>query len=348
MNNETEGKPYLMYGPNGFGTYIHEQGGILAPSSLKAEHLLIPGFVDTHFHGAFGLDFMTCDPADMVTLCGKLAEVGYEKFLPTTVTAPLEAVEKALLNLIEHPMIGGFHLEGPFISPKHPGAQPKQFILDIPDESDPWWKILNDSRMKIITMAPELNGGLGLIQKLSSQGVHVNAGHTDATFEEMELAKQAGLSGITHTYNAMRPFHHRQAGTVGYALSTHDLWCELIYDRVHVCAPAAEILFRSKPQGVVAISDATMAAGLPAGTELQMWGLNCIVGEHDVRLRDGTLAGSTITLLDAFRNLYSDFGPETAIKSCCLNPRKVLQETNPAKVYVEIDSKLQIVDIHQA
>ena len=165
--------------------------------------------------------------------------------------------------------------------------------------------MLEDPRLRVVTLASEISEGLDLaIRDLDRSGTIVSLGHTDATYAQVREAVAAGARHTTHTYNAMRPLHHREPGTVGAALTLPELTCELIYDRVHVARPAAEVLLRCKgPDGVVAVSDGTMAAGLPPGTEIRMWGLDCVVGEGDVRLRDGTLAGSAITLLDAFRNL---------------------------------------------
>jgi N-acetylglucosamine-6-phosphate deacetylase len=287
---------------------------------------LVPGFVDGHIHGAFGIDFMTASDEEMALLCEKLAEVGYEAFLPTTVTAPLDAVRSSLDHLIDHPMIVGFHLEGPFISPEFPGAQPPSEIRNPPVEASEWDFILNDSRLKVITLAPELPFALELTTRLMRQGVRVSMGHTNATFEEARRGSEFGAVQTTHTFNAMRGFHHREAGIAGFALASPSLDCELIYDRHHVCRDSAGLLLKNKPADrILAVSDSTQATGLPAGTKLTMWGLDCVVEKGQIRLAsNGALAGSAITLMDAFRNLSQDFGPEVAIRACCLNPRRAL------------------------
>jgi N-acetylglucosamine-6-phosphate deacetylase len=142
----------------------------------------------------------------------------------------------------------------------------------------------------------------------------------------------------------MRPLHHREPGTLGFALTNDDVACELIYDRHHVCREAADVLVRCKPdQKLIAVSDGTMAAGQPTGTEQAMWGLPTVVSGGTVRLKDGTLAGSAITLLDAFRNLHEDFGPEVAIRACCINPRIDLN-LERIRTWLVLDSSLQIVD----
>lgn len=332
--------------PEGFGIYRFDSSTLefLPSADAVAEATIVPGFVDIHTHGAFGIDFMSASTESMVELADRLAEVGYEAFLPTTVSASRAQVEGALQALPDHPMIWGFHLEGPFISPKYPGAQPKEAIVDPPAPVSDWDAILDDPRLKVITLAPERPGALPLALRLSSRGVKVSMGHTDATYEECRKGFEAGVRHSTHTYNAMRPLHHREAGTVGFAFTEDELFTELIYDRHHVCREAAEVLVRCKPKDrLIAISDSAMAAGLPSGQRLTMWGLDCVVNEGTVRLTDGTLAGSAITLYDAFRNLAEDFGLETAIRACSINPRLALGR-NPweANIYVEVDSELKI------
>jgi N-acetylglucosamine-6-phosphate deacetylase len=331
------------WGADGFGSYeIDERGRPLRRTDARPDKLVIPGFVDLHIHGGFGIDFMSAGRSDILTWCARLEEQGYEGFLPTTITAAATEVLRALATLPDHPMILGFHLEGPFLSPTYPGAQPPSFIVDPPVGPSEWDPILDDPRLKVVTLAPEQPGGLDLTRRLAKRGVIVSMGHTNATFALAAEAEAAGARHTTHTYNAMRPLHHREAGTVGYALASDTLACELIYDRHHVCQEAAALLVRSKPAGkLIAVSDGTMAAGMPAGEELRMWGLDAVVGESDVRLKDGTLAGSKITLLDAFRNLHDDFGPGLAIQACCIAPREALALGEPVR-YLQLDHNLQI------
>lgn len=336
---------YTMLGPEGFGSYeVDWQAPTFTRVSRPPNGLLIPGFVDIHIHGAFGIDFMSASQSDLLVLCSKLEELGYETFLPTTVTASASDVLKALDNLPEHPMIGGFHLEGPFISPTYPGAQPPPFITSPPPAGSEWDAVLDDPRLKLITLAPEIPGALELITRLMKRGVVVSMGHTNATYDEARFGFEFGASHATHTFNAMRPFHHREAGMAGYALTSDALYTELIYDRLHVSPASAKLLVRSKPANqLVAVSDSTMATGMPPGQEITMWGLQCRTGKGEVRLADsGALAGSAITLLDAFRNLAADFGEETAIRACCVNPRLSMGWATEPRVYLELDKNYEI------
>ena len=335
-------------GPQGFGTYEVEWGNgqpSLRKVSKAPEHLLVPGFVDIHIHGAYGIDFMSATKDQMADLCDALEKQGYEAFLPTTVTAPSEEVKSALDNLPDHPLVAGFHLEGPFISEKHPGAQPPEFIVSPADGLSEWDEILDHQRLKVVTLAPETPMALELTTRLTQRGVVVSMGHTDAKYDEARRGFEFGAAHTTHTFNAMRALHHREAGIVGYALNNEALRCELIYDRLHVSPEAAELLFRNKPPGgVIAVSDSTMATGMEPGNRIEMWGHECVTEVGEVRLAsNGALAGSAITLYDAFKNLLEDFGPERAIRACSLNPRDALRLEGPPKVYLELDDDLDII-----
>jgi N-acetylglucosamine-6-phosphate deacetylase len=335
---------FRAIGPSGFGTYnVDLDSGTWTPTDAQDAPLLAPGFVDIHFHGAFGIDFMTSDAEQQFELAQQLDAIGYDKVLFTTVTALVEDVTRAIEGLPSHPVIAGFHLEGPFISPVFPGAQPAAFIQNPAEHGDKWEEILNHPQLKLVTLAPEIPGGYELIARLTERHVVSSLGHTNATFEECVMAADAGARHTTHTFNAMRPLHHREAGTVGFALLDDRIRTELIYDRIHVSPPAAGVLIRAKSDKVIAVSDSTMASGLREGTELFMWGLECVVGKGQVRLKNGTLAGSAITLADAFQNLAQDFGPELAIRSCCLNPRSVVGNP-PIRQWLVFDDGFQVVD----
>lgn len=331
-------------GPEGFGVYALE-GARLTPSSGEPEAILTPGFFDIHIHGGNGIDVMDASSAEIVRLCEYLADQGYEAFLPTTVTAPVDAVNRVLATLPNHDMIAGIHLEGPFISPQHPGAQPTEWIIPTPGPESAWNAVLDDPRLRVITLAPELAGACELIARLAGRGVRIGMGHTGATFAQAEAGFLAGATHTTHTFNAMRGFHHREAGIAGFALTEKGIACELIYDRLHVCSDAARILVQAKPvDKLIAVSDGTAASGLPRGTHLSMWRHDAMVGNGDVRLADGTLAGSAITLLDAFQNLAADFGVEAAIRATSLNPRKLLGLTEPPRVHLLFDLKFGLLE----
>lgn len=339
-------------GPQGDGVYdvlFGPDGPEYSPADGPHDVVLSPGFVDLHIHGALGTDFMDADPAATRRLCDGLREQGYEGLLATTVTAPASEVLACLDALPDDPLIWGAHIEGPFLSPTHPGAQPEEWIVE-PTQAltDPEWRrVLEHPRVRQVTLAPERPGGLDLVRWLSGRGVRVSLGHTDATLAQAGEAREAGANGTTHTFNAMRPLHHRDPGTVGFALLADDVAAELIYDRVHVSRAAAEVLFRCKPEtGVVAVSDCARANGLPPGAELTMWGHRCVVAEDSVRLAaNGALAGSTKTLLDCFQNLAEDFGPGRAVRACSLNPRAAIGRSERPQAWVVLGSDLDLRDV---
>lgn len=340
------------FGPQGFGAYEIQWNGTtpqFLPSTATPELLLVPGFIDIHIHGAFGIDFMESGRFEMERLCGLLAEQGYEAFLPTTVSTSSGEVNSALASIPNSAMVPGFHLEGPFLSPDHPGAQPPEAIVDPPNAGSEWDAILDHPKLKIVTLAPERPGAEALIKRLASRGVAVSMGHSHATFGQARMGFKWGARNTTHTFNAMRGFHHREPGLAGFALTEDRLFAELIYDRKHVSREVADVLFRCKPKDkVIAVSDSSMATGMSAGKVFSMWGLEVETWERSVYLKGTqTLAGSAITLLDAFRNLATDFGEETAIRCCSLNPRSALGISGSPGVYVELDQRLEIVGIRQ-
>lgn len=343
---------YRMLGDEGLATYEVRLDGTGLHRSIvdgSAERILTPGFIDIHIHGGFGIDFMSASPEEMTALADRLEEVGYEAFLPTTVSATPDAVLAALEKLPDDPRMPSVHLEGPFISPKFPGAQPQDAIRSYVGPTGVWKPIWNNLKWSIITLAPEGEGNIHLIEMFSRCGRIVSMGHTNATFEEARTGFTEGVRHATHTFNAMRGLHHREVGALGFALLQDEIACELIYDRQHVSKAAAELLFRSKPkEKVIAVSDGTMASGLKDCERFSMW-------ECDVETRNGgvylagteTLAGSAITLYDAFRNLAEDFGLETAIRACCVNPRLALSMKGPPKVWLEWSESLDLVRVNR-
>lgn len=334
-------------GPEGYGTYQVEwtPEPVFTRVIKPADAYLVPGFVDLHIHGGWGIDFMSATTDEMLSWADGLSREGYEAFLPTTVAASPEAVLAAVERLPDDPRFLGFHLEGPFLSPTYPGAQPQSAIRNPEPLMPEWDAVLDHPKLKVVTMAPELPHALSLISRLRQRGVSVSMGHSNATYEETRRGFEFGAGQVTHTFNAMRPFHHREAGMTGYALLNPSLNCELIYDRLHVSREAASLLFRCRPGAVLAVSDGTAAVGLPAGHRLDMWGEECEVGLGDVRLvGSNALAGSAITMRDAFANLVADFGFETAFDCCCAHPRRVCGLTAPT-VHVEMDSSFRVQGI---
>ncbi|MCH8273649.1 MAG: amidohydrolase family protein [Armatimonadetes bacterium] len=314
----------LPEGNEGAGRWVpadvnFDSGTVALLDAESEPPYLVPALVDCHCHGVDGLDVMDGEGA---AVGARLRSLGVEWFLPTTITAAWGQLRSALMPLRSgFPGFAGVHLEGPFINPKRAGAQPKDAVQEPSIEA--LERGLGDlmDLVRIVTLAPEMPGGLELTAALAQRGVRVSAGHTDADCETLIRAKEAGLSRMTHFYNAMRPFHHRDLGSVGFGLA-NEITCELIYDRQHVCPEAARLLWeRRGPRGVVGISDGTALSGAPDGKQTEMWGHTVVKRDGCVRLQDGTLAGSCVTMADVFRNLWQDIGPAGAVLACSLNPR---------------------------
>lgn len=268
------------------------------------DRFVLPGFIDLHVHGGAGADAMT--GADAVRHMAQFhARHGTTALLATTVTAPrgeLLAACRGIGAAIAKGSAGGAsvlgaHLEGPFISPQALGAQPPFAIapdLDLADE------LAGLAPIRVATVAPEIDQEGELLRHLSARGTRVQIGHTACSYAQAVAALGAGASGFTHLFNAMSGLHHRRAGAVGAALARGE-WAELILDFVHVEEGAAHVALRAIPN-VYCITDAVAATGMPPG-EYRL-GQHPIFKQDDaVRLVDGTLAGSVLTMDRALRNL---------------------------------------------
>ena len=263
-----------------------------------------PGFVDLHIHGFGGIDFAAADP-DAYRRAGEaLLATGVTAFQPTFVTAPEEELTASVRRLPRADAgarIIGCHLEGPFISPARLGMHPAAVQRD-PDAAL-LGRLLDAGRITHVTLAPELPGALELIDALVARGVTVACGHTDATAEEAHAAFDRGASVVTHLFNAMRPFAHRDPGIIGAALARDDVTVELILDGVHVADDAARVAWRAAAGRLALVTDAMAAAGAGDG-RWRMGSVEVEVHDSVVRRADnGVLAGSVLTLLDAVRNL---------------------------------------------
>ncbi|MCM3630045.1 N-acetylglucosamine-6-phosphate deacetylase [Paenibacillus glycanilyticus] len=276
---------------------------------------LLPGFIDVHVHGGFGGDFMDASEESYDTITKFHASQGTTGMLATTVTASREAIEavfqatRSYMNKeMRYAELLGIHLEGPFISLKWIGAQNPAFLS--PPRLD-WlqdWTERYPGILKLLTLAPENEGAIDAIKWLSSHNIVVACGHTDATFEVMTQAAEAGLTHAVHTYNAMRPLHHREPGTVGAVLTDDRIYAELIADGHHVHPGAIRLLASSKPSDkLILITDAISAAGRPDGL-YDLGGLPVIVEGGVARLQEGNLAGSSLTMINAFRYMAEHSG----------------------------------------
>lgn len=295
-----------------------EQGRIasVAGAAIAAERagedgrpVLLPGFIDVHVHGGGGRDTMEGGDA-ISTIARRHARHGTTAMLATTMTAPIADIEAALKALgpvcceraAQSARVLGVHLEGPYISPGRLGAQP---AYAIPATLDEVMRLNEFAPIKVLTIAPEMPGHIALIGPLRDAGIRVQIGHSNGSYEDGVAALNAGAAGFTHLFNAMSALHHREPGMVGAALA-HAQHAEFIPDLLHVHPGAIRAALRCIP-GLFCVTDSTAAAGMPDG-EYRL-------GEHTVqkcmggvRLPDGTLAGSALTMDQALRNLVQRLG----------------------------------------
>lgn len=294
-------------------------------------HLLVPGFIDVHIHGALGRDVMEGTVEALEVISRFLARHGTTAYLATTVSAsPIKIVQavEALGSQVDQPYSGarmvGIHLEGPFINPDKRGAHPAEYIRR--PSARIFGQLLDHSahQIKCITLAPEVEGGLELIQYARSKGIVVSLGHSNAALEEAKEAIRLGAGNATHLFNAMRAFNHRDPGILGAVLTTPHVWAELIADGVHVSPDAIKLCLQCKQFGrILLISDAVSAAGMPDG-RYRLADSEITVSGGICRTREGQLAGSTLTQDQALRNMmrWSNLPLEAVLGMLTRNPAR--------------------------
>ena len=310
----------LLLTPHGWlrGTLTHAAGRIVAllgePAADQAWRdsalpIVLPGFIDLHVHGGGGADTMQAGQA-IDTIARTHARHGTTSLLATTMTAPRGEIEAALRAVAGScarrsdgaARVLGVHLEGPYISPDKLGAQPAFAVVPSAAEILALHAL---APIRVVTLAPELPGALETTAALVAAGIRVQIGHSTASYEQACAALQRGASGFTHLFNAMSGLHQRAPGAVGAALA-HAQHAELIPDLLHVHPGAMRAALRAIP-GLYCVTDATAAAAMPDGEYRLGRHLvrKCASG---VRLADGTLAGSTLTMDQALRNLVEALG----------------------------------------
>ena len=287
-----------------FDQRIHDLHGTALTTPTQAEDVILPGFIDLHVHGGGGRDIMDGEGA-VDTVARLHAQHGTTSLLATTMTAPQDELDAALHGIAravaQRPAgmarVLGVHLEGPYINPGKLGAQP-DFVQTATLAAIQRMQAI--APLRLITVAPEMDGNLTLVRLLAETGIRIQIGHTLGSYEEGVAALDAGAKGFAHLFNAMSPFHHRAPGMAGAALA-HAHFAELIPDLLHVHPGAIRTALRAIPQ-LYCVTDSTAATGMPDGAYMlgRQQVHKCLGG---VRLADGTLAGSTLTMDQALRNL---------------------------------------------
>jgi N-acetylglucosamine-6-phosphate deacetylase len=318
-----------------------------------------PGFIDVHIHGAGGYDVMEASETALRTIAATIGAHGTTSFLATTVTADPEAICKSSEGIarymgLQHEAtltgaeVLGIHFEGPFISSIRRGVHPPEWIR-LP--SADWLERFASAaagNARLITLAPELLGAIPCIDAARRAGMVVGIGHTDATYEQARAAVAHGAHHAIHTFNAMRPFSHRDPGVVGAVLTSPDITAELIADGVHVDEAAMRLLLQAKgAAGVILISDGISATGMPDGKYL-LGGFEITVSGGVCRNAEGRLAGSTLTLDRALRNIVGLKAPlADALRMLTLNPATLLGiEHKKGTLHADADADIVLLDEH--
>jgi len=301
------------------------------------EAVLAPGFVDIHIHGGAGLDAMRALPSELPRLGKFLTTHGVTGYFPTTVAAPLDATCAALGRLADaietaatttngHPVQArplGLHLEGPFLSHKRRGVHPPEnLVAPTVDIFERLWQAAR-GHVRMLTIAPEIPGAMGVIAEAARRNVCVSIGHSDAEMPVAQDAVTAGARHATHTFNAMRPLDHRDPGIIGEVLSDDRLSADIIVDGIHVAPPVVKVFLQAKGyERAVLITDAISATGMPDGRYQ--------LGPIEVDVKDGkctsngSLAGSVLTMDRAVRNVtkFSHWSLRDAVRAATLNPAR--------------------------
>ena len=291
-----------------------------------------PGMMDLHCHGFMGWDASHADLGELRHMSDQMVRWGVTAWLPTTMTLAWPDLEncftaiRAAKNLSnggdwQGAHVLGAHAEGPFISPKRKGAQAESCIQQPKvDKVSPWADVI-----RLMTVAPEVDGALNFIREARKLGIVVSMGHTDAGTEAALAGIDAGVRHATHTFNAMPPLNHREPGALGVALADDRVYCELICDTFHVHPLLFGVMARLKGDHLLLITDAIRVSGLPDGTydmageKVKVEGIRC-------RFPDGTIAGSTLTMDRAVRNFrrYTSLPLWQVVNMASLNPARAI------------------------
>ena len=318
-----------------------------------ADCVLAPGLVDMHTHGAAGVDVMEADADGQSRIEKFLVRHGVTTYFPTTITAPMDkilaslerlanAVEKGATNSGRTQPIG-IHIEGPFLSHARKGMHPEG------DLQKPTLKSFNQmweasrGQIRVMTIAPELDGALEVIAEASKRGVCVSIGHSDADIDQARKGVAAGGRHATHTFNAMRPLDHRKPGILGEVLTNKNLSAEIIADGIHVNPAVIRLVTLAKgEERTVLVTDATSATGMPDGKYM--------LGHCEIEVKDGmctyqgTLAGSILTLDQAVRNVmnFADWDLQKSVRAATLNPAKTAGAKNKGILKPGADADLVV------
>lgn len=328
---------YTEQGPIAGHSIVVEDGIIqeITDKPLKAtqtfptNYHLIPGMIDMHIHGANGADVMDASPQALNTIIHALPAEGTTAFVPTTMTQHKDKITEALENIANNATtdgaeILGINLEGPFISRQKLGAQSGRWVLEPDTKLFDQWQQISGNKIKNVTIAPEEKGTLDLIKHLHNHGVIASLGHSNCSYEKAVAGIAAGASNATHLFNAMSNIHHRFPGLPTAVLLDDSVTVEIIADGIHLHPAIIQLIFKIKgPDKIILITDSIRAKFLDDGT-YELGGQKIKVVDYTVTLEDGTLAGSTLTMDRALRNVMKFTG-------CSLTDAITMATKNPAE-----------------
>lgn len=314
-------------------------------------HVLIPGMIDVHIHGANGFDMMDGTIESIQEVSRISAKTGCTSFLATSVTSTIEdlmAMIKRVKQVVGNEVgakIAGIHLEGPYLNVKRKGMQNELFLRH-PDLAE-MKEILQEAEsfIKMITIAPELPGGMEMVAFLKDQDIIVSLAHSDATYEEAKEAFSIGASHVTHCFNGMRPIHHRDPGIVVAAFEEAHVSLQAIVDHVHLHPAIVRLMHRIKgAEGMVLITDALQAMCMGDG-EYEFGGHQVMVENGVAQLADGTLASSTVTMNEALqKTVESGISLVDAVFMASTTPANILGLQNKGRILPQADADLVLID----
>lgn len=311
------------------------------------QKLVIPGFIDIHGHGGYGIDTMDGDPDALVSLANHLLSEGITTYFATTMTQSDENIEKAIIGarqaMEKSSLIAGIHLEGPFVSPEHKGAQPEQYMAVGQAEKLRKWQELSGFNIRIIAYAPEMGDVSAFEDYANEAGIVLSVGHSGATYDCLEKSK---ATHVTHLFNGQLGLHHREPGVTGYGLLEDDVMVEMIVDGHHIRPEMVKLAYKVKgASGIELITDAMRAKGMPEG-ESELGGQKIMVKDGQARLESGALAGSTLKFIDGFRNMiaYTGCSIEEAVQMSSGNQAREFHLTQKGALEEGKDADILILD----
>ncbi len=313
-------------------------------ASPNGRGIAAPGFVDLQVNGFGGVDLFEADD-DGYRLAGEaLLETGVTAYLPTFITAPEEQLVHALRSVPngnDGPRIVGVHLEGPFLAARRLGTHPAAARRD-PDPAL-LERLIEAGPVRLVTLAPELPGAHVLIDLLRARGITVSCGHSDATAEQANEAFDRGVQTVTHLFNAMRPFRHRDPGIAGAALAREDVVIQIILDGIHLAPDTARLVWHAAAGRVALVTDAVAGAGQDDGS-YSLGGFEVQVRNGVARGPDGQLAGSALTMIEAVRNLHGLGIPlADAVQAASTVPAAVIGAAHLGRIEVGLPADVVVL-----